>query len=116
MSALPQPKDRRRGPRMNLDAAAIIRLDSVNNQVPSRIVNASRSGLLLAMPAPRPVGTRIYITVRIDDPLYEIQVAGIIVHVAEEQDAPAGFGTRVGIFLTKTGSDWASLCRRLGGE
>src|SRR5207248_2682263 len=75
---LAEGMERRRGPRLALDAAAVIRIESLDSPLTSRIVNASLNGLLLAMPAPRPVGTRMHITVRIGDPAYEISVSGII--------------------------------------
>ena len=105
--------DRRGAPRMSLDAAAIIRFDSVGSDIRSRIVNASENGILLAMPAPRPVGTRMHVTVRIGDPVLALTVSGIIVHGAENRNAPPGFTTRVGGFVTNVGTDWVALCRRI---
>ena len=61
-------------PRMALDAAAIIRFDSVGGDMRSRVINASRNGVLLAMPAARPVGTRMHVTVRIGEPPMEIKL------------------------------------------
>ena len=98
---------------MALDAAAIIRFESVGPEIRSRIVNASRNGILLAMPAPRPVGTRMHVTVRIGEPVIELTVTGIIVHVAENRSAPPGFTTRVGVFLTAVSSEWIALCRKI---
>jgi hypothetical protein len=114
MAALPKPQERRAGPRVALDAAAIIRLDNVEDgDVRSRIIDASATGLKIAIPAPRPVGTKMHICVRIGDPAYEISVTGIIVHVQQNMDAPPGFTTHVGIYLVEAGPDWAALCRRL---
>jgi hypothetical protein len=109
--------DRRAAPRMNLDAAAIIRLETAGGpDIRSRIINASVNGVLLAMPAPRPVGTRIHLIVRIGDPHSEIKLTGIVAHVAENPGAAPGFTSQVGIFLTDTGPDWVALCRRIGGQ
>ena len=105
--------DRRGAPRMALDAAAIIRFESVGGDMRSRIINASRNGVLLAMPAARPVGTRMHVTVRIGEPPVEIKLHGIVVHVAENPDAAPGFTTQVGVFLTDAGPEWETLCRRL---
>ena len=101
---------------MALEADAVIRLGTLSAEVASRIVNASERGLLLALPAPRPVGTRIRVRVRIDDPAYEISVAGIIVHVATIEGAAPEVSTQAGIFLTETGPDWRALCRRLARD
>jgi len=98
---------------MSLDAAAVIRFDSVGADVRSRIVNVSRNGVLLAMPAPRPVGTRIHLTVRIGDPALELRLSGIVVHVAEKAGAPEGFSTHVGIFLTEAGPQWEAFCSQI---
>jgi hypothetical protein len=104
---------RRNGPRLELDAAAIIRLDSLTPAIHSRILNASQKGLLLVMPDARPVGTRIRITVQIEVPPREIIVAGIIVHVAEMENVDPRFTARAGILLTETGPDWSTLCEHL---
>jgi hypothetical protein len=109
--------DRRSAPRMALDAAAVIRFETMGPEVRSRIINASRNGVLLAMPAPRPVGTRIHLTVRIGEPPADIRLEGIVVHVADNPaNATPGFGTQVGVFLTSAGDQWEGLCRRLLAE
>lgn len=105
--------ERRSGPRLALDANAIIRVDRLDADVQSRIVNASESGLLLAAPEGRPVGTRIRITVQIDDPKHDITVSGIIVHAGSSPEVDPAYRTRLGIFLTEHGPDWSALCRRL---
>ena len=108
--------ERRAAPRMALDAAAIIRFDSVGQGLRSRVINASRNGILLAMPAPRPVGTRMHITVRIGEPAMEIKLTGIVAHVAENPAGQPGFTTFVGLYLTDAGSDWEGLCRSLTAQ
>ena len=114
MSTKVKGAERRSAPRMALDAAAIIRFETVGPEVRSRIINASRNGVLLAMPAPRPVGTRIHLTVRIGEPPADIKLEGIVVHVADNPAASApGFATQVGVFLTSAGPQWEGLCRRL---
>ncbi len=98
---------------MAIQANAIIRVDSVSTGLHTRIVNASERGLLLSLPEPRPVGTRINISVHIDDPSVDINVSGIIVHISTIEAADPLFGARAGIFLTDTSADWLALCRRL---
>lgn len=98
---------------MALDAAAIIRFESMGQDMRSRVVNASRNGILLAMPAERPVGTRMHITVRIGEPLMEIKLTGIVAHVAQNPGGQPGFTTLVGLYLTDVGAEWETLCRRL---
>lgn len=99
---------------MTLDAEAIVRVDSINDHVRTRILNASGNGLLLAVPALRPMGTRMRITVQIADPMYEITVAGVIVHgTSRRATGPSDLPYAVGIYLTDVGPDWLALCRRL---
>ena len=100
---------------MALDAAAVIRFETAGGpEVRSRIINASRNGVLLAMPAPRPVGTRIHLNVRIGEPPADFRLEGIVVHVADNPAAVGpGFKTQVGVFLTSAGTEWETLCRRL---
>lgn len=107
------PAERRNGPRVALDANAIIRIESLGPEIQSRIVNASERGLLLALPEPRPVGTRIHVRVQIDDPVYEIAVSGIIVHVTPFEAVNPRLRARAGILLTDVSADWRALCRRI---
>jgi len=101
------------GPRVALEATAIIKLDLLGPSIHSRIVNASQRGMLVVMPDSRPVGTRIRVTVKIEQPPSEITVAGIIVHAATLESIDPRFSARIGIFLTETGDDWQTLCLRL---
>jgi hypothetical protein len=98
------------GPRVALEATAVIKLDILGPTIHSRIVNASQRGILLVMPDSRPVGTRIRITVQIEAPRHEITVAGIIVHTTTMESIDPRFTSRIGIFLTETGDDWRVLC------
>lgn len=112
--SIPGPAERRRnGPRLELDAAAIIRVDTLNPAIHSRILNASQKGLLLVMPDARPVGTRIRVTVQIEAPPREIIVVGIIVHVTPMENVDPRFTARAGILLTETSPDWSALCEHL---
>jgi hypothetical protein len=98
---------------MALEATAIIRVESVGAGLAARIFNAGEGGMLLVMPHPRPIGTRIGITVQIAEPLSEIHVSGIIVHVQPLPGAPPGGAVKAGIALTESSPEWAELCRRL---
>jgi hypothetical protein len=101
------------GPRVALEATAIIKIDVLGPAIHSRIVNASQRGMSLVMPDSRPVGTRIRVTVQIEEPRCEITVAGIIVHTATMESIDPRFTARIGIFLTETGDDWRVLCDNL---
>jgi PilZ domain len=101
------------GPRLALEATALITIDVLSPAIRSRIVNASPRGMQLVMPDSRPVGTRIRVTVRIDEPQREITVAGIIVHTATMENIDPRLAARIGIFLTETGDDWRALCDSL---
>jgi hypothetical protein len=104
------------GPRMALDATAIIHLDLNGPATHSRIVNASTRGMLLVMPDARPIGTRIHVTVQIENPAKEIKVSGIIVHCAVSESIDPRFTARAGILLTAAGEDWQDLCVRLAAR
>jgi len=101
------------GPRVALEATALIKLDVLGSTIHSRIVNASPQGMLLIMPDSRPVGTRIRVTVQIEAPRHEITVTGIIVHTTTMESIDPRFTARIGIFLTETGDDWRGLCASL---
>ena len=108
------PMDRRTdGPRLALEATALINIDVLSPTIYSRIVNASQRGMQLVMPDSRPVGTRIRVTVRIEEPQSEITVSGIIVHTSTMESVDPRFTSRIGIFLTETGDDWRTLCDSL---
>jgi hypothetical protein len=101
------------GPRLVLEANAVIKLDLTGSSFNSRIVNASQKGMLVVMPDTRPVGTRIRVTVQVEEPRSDITVAGIIVHSTPFESVDVRFSARIGIFLTETGQDWLDLCDRL---
>lgn len=101
------------GPRVALEATALIKIDVLGPAMHSRIVNASQRGMLLVMPDSRPVGTRIRVTVRIEEPRREITVAGIIVHTATMESVDPRFTARIGIFLTEASDEWRTLCDSL---
>jgi len=98
------------GPRVALEATAVIKIDMLGAAIHSRIVNASQRGMLLVMPDSRPVGTRIRVTVQVEAPRQEITVVGIIVHATSMENIDPRFTSRVGIFLTETDDDWRVLC------
>lgn len=104
------------GPRMALDATAIIHLDLDGPGTSSRIINASNRGLLLVMPDARPVGTRIHVTVQLENPSKQIKVSGIIVHCSVAESVDPRFTARAGILLTSAGTDWNELCVRLAAK
>ena len=101
------------GPRLALDATALITIDVLGPAIHSRIVNASQRGMQLVMPDSRPVGTHIRVTVRIEEPRREITVSGIIVHTTTMESVDPRLTARIGIFLTETGDDWRTLCDSL---
>jgi hypothetical protein len=98
---------------MALDATALIHLDLNGPATHSRIVNASNRGMLLVMPDARPIGTRIHVTVQLENPAKQIKVSGIIVHCARTENVDPRFTARAGILLTAAGDDWKDLCLRL---
>ena len=101
------------GPRVAQEATALIKVDVLGPAINSRIMNASQRGMLLVMPDSRPVGTRIRVTLQIDEPRREITVVGIIVHTSAMESIDPRFTARIGIFLTETGEDWRTLCDSL---
>ena len=98
---------------MALDATAIIHLDLRGPGTHSRIVNASSRGMLLVMPDARPVGTKIHVTVELDDPPKQIHVSGIIVHCNTSENVDPRFTARAGILITTAGPEWDELCKQL---
>ena len=101
---------------MALDATAIIHLDLHGPGTHSRIVNASSRGMLLVMPDARPVGTKIHVTVQLDNPAKEIKVSGIIVHCNTSENVDPRFTARAGILVTTAGPDWDDLCSQLAAK
>ena len=98
---------------MALDATALIHLDLRGPGTHSRIVNASSRGMLLIMPDARPVGTRIHVTVELENPPQNIKVSGIIVHCNTSENVDPRFTARAGILVTTAGPDWDELCNQL---
>jgi len=104
-------RERRKWPRINLDAEALLTFDRVGPEMRARIVNASAKGLFLAMNRPRPLGTSMRITVKVGEGDLELRVAGVVVHVVETPGPGEVKG--VGLVLTEMGDDWSALCARL---
>ena len=98
---------------MALNATAIIHLDLRASGTHSRIINASRRGMLLVMPDARPVGTKIHVTVVLESPAMEIKVSGIIVHCNSSENVDPRFTARAGILVTSAGPEWDDLCEKL---
>jgi hypothetical protein len=103
--------ERRERPRLALETTAVVRLGSLSEQ--SQVINASERGLMLMLPAARPVGTRIHITLHVGDPPARIEISGIIVHVTVLDSVGPRPPARAGIFITEAGPEWAELCRSL---
>jgi len=101
------------GPRLALEATRRHPRRRVEPAIYSRIVNASQRGMQLVMPDSRPVGTRIRVTVSIEEPPREITVAGIIVHTAPWRTSTRASRHVSGSSLTETGEDWRALCDSL---
>jgi hypothetical protein len=72
--------------------------------------------MLLVMPDARPVGTRIHVTVQLENPPKEIKVSGIIVHCNNNENVDPRFSARAGILVTTAGSDWDELCTELAAK
>jgi len=104
------------GPRVALDATAMIHLDLRAPGIHSRIVNASPKGMLLVMPDARPIGTRIHVTVMLEGQKKQINVDGIIVHCSITENVDPRFGARAGILVTASESDWLELCNQLASK
>jgi hypothetical protein len=98
---------------MALDATALIHLDLHGPGTHSRIINASSRGILLVMPDARPVGTKIHVTVQLDNSTKEIKLSGIIVHCNTSENVDPRFTARAGILVTTAGPDWDELCTQL---
>jgi hypothetical protein len=99
-----------------LDATAMIRLDLRSPAMHSRIVNASPRGMLLVMPDARPIGTRIHVTVHLEEQDKEIKVDGIIVHCSTTENVDPRFSARAGILITFSEPDWIDLCNQLAAK
>ena len=101
---------------MALDATALIHLDLHGPGRSSRIINASNRGMLLVMPDARPVGTRIHVTVQLENPRKQIKVSGIIVHCNVVESVDPRFTARAGVLLTAAEADWGELCVQLAAK
>lgn len=106
--------ERREWPRINLNAQALLRFERIGPELRTRIVNASANGLFLAMEQPRPIGTKMKITVRVSESETELLVSGVVVHTVQiaTTESPVG----VGIFLTEVGPEWVAFCKRLAAQ
>lgn len=90
-------------------------MDRLGARVNARILNASERGLFLAMDDPRPIGTRIRLTIQVADPPLRTEIAGIVIHVVSDEKQPGNQPPGVGVFLDEVDDAWIEFCRARQG-
>jgi uncharacterized protein (TIGR02266 family) len=91
-----------------------VRLENHQEAIDARTVNLSREGLFIRMDPPRPLGTRVRVTLQIDGTGDRFTLEGVVVRTVTGQDDGAEPG--VAVFLTTTSPGWTRFCDELAAR
>lgn len=103
-----EPVERRSCARVNLELQVRLRFDSPEAMIASRTFDISRSGAFIALRDPRPRGTRVRLTIEIEDT--KVTLSGVVVRSSDGKKA-----TRrgMGIQFTEISDEAAKALARL---
>lgn len=102
------PVERRSCARVNLELQVRLRFDSPEAMIASRTFDISRNGAFIALKDPRPRGTRVRLTLEIDDT--KVMVGGVVVR---SSDGKKGTRRGMGIQFTEISDEAAKSLARL---
>lgn len=102
------PVERRSCARVNLELRVRLRFDSPEAMIASRTFDISRNGAFIALKDPRPRGTRVRLTLEIDDT--KVMVGGVVVR---SSDGKKGTRRGMGIQFTEISDEAAESLARL---
>lgn len=107
--------DTRRWPRLHLALDVRIRFDNLEQAVDTTTLNLSRGGLFIRMAAPREIGTRVRIGMRIASTREQFTLEGVVIRRVPDGDEPLRPGDipGVAVFLTSTSVGYARFCENL---
>jgi len=101
--------ERRNWPRVELKLSAQLRFEDAAELALSETSDVSRDGVFLNMKTPRPIGTRVKLTIEIASSGQRFALEGVVVRQVSDQRSRTG----VGIFLTSASPGWVELCAEL---
>jgi hypothetical protein len=86
--------------------------------VDARMLNISREGVFLAMDPPRPIGTRVRLTLQIEASNEKYTLEGVVVRCVPDGDEPPNPGEQPGVavFLTITSPGYLRFCDELAAR
>ena len=102
------PVERRSCARVNLELQVRLRFDSAEAMIASRTFDISRNGAFIALKDPRPRGTRVRLTLEIEDT--KVTVGGVVVR---SSDGKKGTRRGMGIQFTEISDEAARSLARL---
>lgn len=114
--AAPEPSgaERRRWPRIKLDARVVIAYPDVEKLISGPLSDISLGGLFIRTAALRPVGTRVTLKVMITREPLEFEVRGQVVRtVSVEQSRDTGATPGMGIQFEDLGGETRAALERL---
>ncbi len=106
--------DRRSCARVSLDLQVRLRFDTAEAMVASRTFDLSRSGAFISIRDPRPKGTKVRLTLQVEDD--EIVVGGVVVRSCDgKRSSRRGMGIRFTEVTPQAAEALAKLLEPVGG-
>jgi Tfp pilus assembly protein PilZ len=105
-------------PRIDVALSVAVRFQNRDELTATRTLNVSRTGLFIALPWPRPIGTPVLISISIASTGERFSLEGVVVHCQPADDgplAPAAIAG-VGVFLTHASPEYEQLCDELAAS
>lgn len=108
--------ERRRWPRVDLETHVVMRFVRAEDVLEARSLNVSRHGIFLRTARTKPIGTRVHLSLALEETGERIEAEGFVVHVSPDPDRPDPKAEPgLGIFLTDVPPGWHRLCDRIEG-
>ncbi len=107
--------DTRRWPRLPLAIEVKVRLEQLDHAIDAKTLNISREGVFIAMDPPKPIGTRVRVSLSIASTSEKFMIEGVVVRCTPDADGHLAPGETPGIavFLTLTSPGYTRICDEL---
>lgn len=102
----------RRWPRIQLALDVKVRFETLDRALEARTLNVSREGVFILMDRPRPIGTRVRMSLRVEATGESFFLEGVVVRCVPDGDEQLKSGDERGIavFLTSSSSGYSHFC------
>ncbi len=106
-------RERRRFPRVALDAEVRVKLSTTDDGFKSRIRDLSETGVFILTEETRPIGTGLELTLVLTEGALVARVRGIIVHEVRVHEATKKLPSGIGVMFLDVDDDTKGVLRDL---